>query len=169
MEKSRIEYKRMNDTDGALVSIGQGQLLTTPMEMAIICSAIANGGNLVKPYLVSSVTKNNTVISQTKAKVEGRAISPECASYIGEQMVKVVSEGTGTAARIGGVTVAGKTGTAENEKEKDHSWFIGYAPVEDPQIAVAVIFENDGKSGGVTAAPVAANVINKYLNLIKQK
>lgn len=169
VEKSRIEYKRMNDTDGALVSIGQGQLLTTPMEMAIICSAIANGGNLVKPYLVSSVTKNNTVISQTKAKVEGRAISPECASYIGEQMVKVVSEGTGTAARIGGVTVAGKTGTAENEKEKDHSWFIGYAPVEDPQIAVAVIFENDGKSGGVTAAPVAANVINKYLNLIKQK
>ncbi len=164
--KSRIQYKKMNNTDGALVSIGQGQLLVTPMEMALVCSAVANGGNMMKPYLVDTITKNNTIISETKPKSIGQVISKECAEYVGEQMVEVVKSGTGTNARLSGVTVAGKTGTAENEKNKDHSWFIGYAPAEDPQIAVAVIFENDGRSGGVTAAPVAAGVINKYLSII---
>lgn len=72
---------------------------------------------------------------------------------------------TGTRAGIRGVTVAGKTGTAENENDKDHSWFIGFAPAEAPEIAVAVIFENDGRSGGDTAAPVAGNVISKYLSV----
>ncbi|MDO4744350.1 MAG: penicillin-binding transpeptidase domain-containing protein [Clostridia bacterium] len=165
--KSRIEYKKMTDTDGALVSIGQGQLLTTPMHMAMICSAVANGGELIQPYLVDSVTKNNTVLQKGKTKVLGRVISEECAAYVGEQMVNAVKSGTGTKARISGVAVAGKTGTAENEKEKDHSWFIGYAPAEDPKIAVAVILENDGRSGGDTAAPIAGSVISKYLSTIK--
>lgn len=165
--KSRIEYKKMTDTDAALVSIGQGQLLTTPMQMAMICSAVANGGSLLRPYLVESVTKNDTILRSGKTKILGQAISPECAEYIGRQMVDVVKSGTGVNARIGGVTVAGKTGTAENEKDKDHSWFIGYAPAEDPQIAIAVVLENDGMSGGVTAAPIAGSVMRKYLSIIE--
>ncbi|MBQ2932450.1 MAG: peptidoglycan glycosyltransferase [Clostridia bacterium] len=164
--KSRIEYKKMTDTDGALVSIGQGQLLCTPIEMAMICSSFANGGKLMRPFLVDSVTKGNAVVQRTSPKVLGQAISEECANYVGLQMVQAVENGTGGNARINGVTVAGKTGTAENEKEKDHSWFIGYAPFEDPKIAVAVILENDGASGGATAAPIAGNVMRKYLSLV---
>lgn len=163
--QSRIEYKKMSDTDAALVSIGQGQLLVTPIHMAMICSAVANGGNMMKPYIVESITKNNTVLQSARKKSIGNIISPECAEYVKKQMIDVVSAGTGTRAGIRGVTVAGKTGTAENENDKDHSWFIGFAPAEDPEIAVAVIFENDGRSGGDTAAPVAGNVISKYLTL----
>ena len=164
ISSSRIEYKKMTNSDSALVAIGQGQLLTTPMEMAVICSAIANGGEILRPYLVDSVTKNNTVISSGKSKSLGQAVSQECAAYIAEQMIETVKNGTGTKARISGVTVAGKTGTAENEKDKDHAWFVGFAPAENPEIAVAVILENDGRSGGDSAAPIARNVINKYLS-----
>lgn len=163
---SRIEYKKMSDSDAALVAIGQGQLLTTPMEMAIICSAIANGGEIMRPYLVDSVTKNDIVVKEGKSKVLARAISEECAAYISEQMIETVKSGTGTKARISGVTVAGKTGTAENETDKDHSWFVGFAPAEAPEIAIAVILENDGRSGGDSAAPIARNIISKYLSLL---
>ncbi len=166
--KSRIEYKKMTDTDAALVSIGQGQLLATPMQMAVICSAVANGGNLLKPYVVESVTKGDAIVKNNKGGIGMRAISKECADYIKAQMVEVVENGTGTKARVRGVSVAGKTGTAENEKEKAHSWFVGFAPAEDPQIAIAVILENDGRSGGDTAAPIAGSVISKYLNILNK-
>ncbi len=161
--KSRIEYKRMTENDGALVSIGQGQLLITPMHMAMICSSVANGGVMPRPYLVESVTKGSTVIKSGRTKSIGSVMSTDCAEYIGKQMVQVVESGTGTRAKIQGVTVAGKTGTAENEKDKDHSWFVGYAPAENPQIAIAVILENDGSSGGDTAAPIAGKIMKKYL------
>ncbi len=164
--KSRIEYKKMTDTDGALVSIGQGQLLVTPMNMAIISSAVANGGNLLKPYVVESVTKGNTVIESAKGGMGARAISEECALYIRDCMIDAVKNGTGKNAQISGVTVAGKTGTAENEKEKDHSWFVGFAPAEDPEIAIAVLLENDGRSGGDSAAPIAGSVMRKYLEML---
>ncbi len=161
--KSRIEYKKMTEGDSALVSIGQGQLLVTPMHMAMICSSVANGGVMPRPYIVESVTKGSTVIKSGRTKSIGSVMSSECAEYVGKQMVQVVENGTGTRAKIQGVNVAGKTGTAENEKDKDHSWFVGYAPAENPQIAVAVILENDGSSGGDTAAPIAGNIMKKYL------
>ncbi|MBO5955595.1 MAG: peptidoglycan glycosyltransferase [Clostridia bacterium] len=163
-ESSRIEYKNMTQADSALVSIGQGQLLATPLHMAMICSSVANGGKLLRPYAVKSITKNNTVISETKTKELSQVMSPECAEYLGTLMVDAVENGTGTRAKIWNVTVAGKTGTAENENEKDHAWFVGYAPYEDPQIAIAVILENDGRSGGDAAAPIAGNVMKMYLN-----
>ncbi len=162
--KSRIEYKKMTNADSALVSIGQGQLLTTPLQMVMIGSAVANEGKMLRPYVVDSVTKNNIVISETKPRIQGQPISSEIASYLNEIMVDAVENGTGSRARISGVTVAGKTGTAENEKEKDHAWFVGYAPAEDPKIAIAVILENSGRSGGDAAAPIAGNVMKKYLN-----
>lgn len=163
-EKSRIEYKKMTNEDCALVGIGQGQLLVTPLQMAMVCSSVANGGKMLKPYVVGSVTKNNIIVSEAKTKVQGQTISAETAAYLNELMIDAVENGTGRRAKINGITVAGKTGTAENETDKDHAWFVGYAPAEDPQIAVAVILENDGRSGGDAAAPIAGNVMRKYLN-----
>lgn len=160
---SRIEYKKMTNSDSALVGIGQGQLLATPLQMVMICSSVANGGKLLKPYVVDSVTKGDITISSAKTKVLRQAISETTAGYIGNLMVDAVENGTGKRAKIYGATVAGKTGTAENENEKDHAWFVGYAPAENPQIAVAVILENDGRSGGDSAAPIAGNVMRKYL------
>ncbi len=160
---SRIEYKKMTKEDSALVSIGQGQILTTPMQMAMICSAVANNGQMVKPYVVESVTKNDITVRKTATKVTRHPISQECARYIQQLMIETVQSGTGTRAQISGVTVAGKTGTAENETSSDHAWFVGYAPAEDPQIAIALVLENDGRSGGDAAAPIAGNVMKKYL------
>ena len=81
-------------------------------------------------------------------------------------MVAAVREGTGKNARIYGVNVAGKTGTAQNETGESHSWFIGFAPAENPQVAVAVILESEGKSGGEAAAPIAREVMNEALRSV---
>lgn len=163
MSKSQIQYKKMTDTDAALVAIGQGQLLVTPMQMAVVCAAVANGGRIVSPYVVDSITRNNTLVKDGKTRLGERAIDEDCAEYLKDLMVSVVENGTGTSAKISGVSVAGKTGTAENEKGKDHAWFIGFAPAENPQIAVAVILEYDGQSGGASAAPIASSVMKYYL------
>lgn len=163
VKDSRIEYEQIAKEDAALIGIGQGQLLTTPLQMAMICSAVANDGYMVKPYIVDSVSKEGTVISQTQQKIIAQPISKECAEYIQQLMIGAVQNGTGSRAQINGVTVAGKTGTAENGTDKDHAWFVGYAPAEDPQIAIAVVLENDGTSGGDAAAPIAGNVMKEYL------
>ena len=81
--------------------------------------------------------------------------------------VEVVKRGTGTNASIKGIRVAGKTGTAENPSGKTHAWFIGFAPADDPKIAVAVVLEEDGTTGGKTAAPIARNIMIEALNTIK--
>lgn len=163
--KSRIEYKKMTGEDAALVSIGQGQLLMTPLHVAMMGAAVANHGVMMKPYLVGSVTTSSGMTLSTTKPVEMyQAISPDCAAYLNELMVGTVKEGTGKNAAISGITVAGKTGTAENETSKDHAWFVGYAPAENPKIAVAVLLEYDGGSGGKSAAPIARDVIKKYLS-----
>lgn len=164
VSKSRIDYKKMTNEDAALVSIGQGQLLMTPLHVAMVGSTIANGGKMMKPYLVNSVTTSSgQTLSNAKQEQLYQAISPDCAAYVKELMVSTVKQGTGTKAAISGVTVAGKTGTAENETSKDHAWFVGFAPAENPQIAVAVLLEYDGGSGGANAAPIARDVMKKYL------
>lgn len=162
--KSRIEYKKMSNGDAALVSIGQGQLLMTPLNVAMMGAGIANGGKIMKPYIVESVTAASGVkMMQARTSEYSTPISNETAEYMKELMVGVVKNGTGSGARISGITVAGKTGTAENETDKDHAWFVGFAPAENPQIAVAVILEYDGGAGGTNAAPVARNIMSKYL------
>jgi len=113
---------------------------------------------------VESVTKNNMVVSAANTEVLRQTVSEDCAEYITQQMVAVVDGGTGSRASIRGVSVAGKTGTAENETDKDHAWFIGFAPAENPEIAIAVVLEYDGKSGGDSAAPIAGKVMNHYLS-----
>jgi len=164
LSKSRIEYKKMSDTDAALVSIGQGQLLMTPLHVAMMGAAVANDGIIMKPYVVDSITASSGLsLGTTRPEKLYQPITALCASYLEELMIGVVENGTGRSARISGITVAGKTGTAENETDKDHAWFVGYAPAESPQIAVAVLLENDGSTGGTNAAPVAKSIISKYL------
>ena len=164
VSQSQIQYKKMTDLDGALVSIGQGGLVMTPLHVAMMASAVANNGKMMKPYLVETVTtENGTVIGQTKPSVLYDSIGTACADYIEDMMLGVVEDGTGTGAQISGITVAGKTGTAENETDKDHAWFVGYAPVENPTICVAVVLENAATSGGKSAVPIAKNIIRKFL------
>ena len=164
VSQSQIQYKKMTDLDGALVSIGHGGLVMTPLHVAMMASAVANNGKMMKPYLVETVTtENGTVIGQTKPSVLYDSIGTACADYIEDMMIGVVEDGTGTGAQISGITVAGKTGTAENETDKDHAWFVGYAPVENPTICVAVVLENAATSGGKSAVPIAKNIIRKFL------
>ncbi len=162
--KSQIQYKKMYPQDAALVSIGQGQLLMTPLHVAMMGSAIANGGQMMKPYLVDHISAaSGLVLSTTKPTVLYQTMSRDCAAYLDELMQSVVTQGTGQNAKIQGISVAGKTGTAENETNRDHAWFVGYAPAEAPQIVVAVLLESDGGGGGSNAAPIARNIMRKYL------
>ncbi len=166
MSQSQIQYKKMYQGDAALVSIGQGQLLMTPLHVAMMGAAVANDGKMMNPYLVDSITTaSGLTLSSTKPSLFTQAMSRGCADYLDELMQNAVETGTGRNARISGVAVAGKTGTAENETEKDHAWFVGYAPADDPKIAVAVLLEYDGGAGGTNAGPIARNVIRKYLGM----
>lgn len=145
-------------------AIGQYQVTVTPLEMALVASAIANGGTMMKPYLVKSITDSyGYAVSTTKPKVLAQPIKAETADKVRDMMVDVVKKGTGKSARINGIEVAGKTGTAEvGEKVLPHSWFICFAPAKDPTIAVSVIIEN-GETGGGKAAAAAKKILEAYL------
>jgi len=146
-------------------AIGQAQDLATPLQMALVASGVANDGEVMQPYLVDEVQDyNGKIIKQFSPKRWDRVIKAETAQTLTGIMVKVVDEGTGTRARIDGVDVAGKTGTAEVEGKEPHAWFIGFAPAYDPKVAVAVLLEQGGE-GGVTAAPIARQVIEEALSL----
>jgi peptidoglycan glycosyltransferase len=153
-----------NDAQLGISSIGQQDVQLTPMQGAMIAAAVANRGTLMKPYLVSQVQAPDlTVIDKTDPEEMSRPVSEEVAGQLTEMMVSVVNNGTGRRARIDGVQVAGKTGTAENSAD-DHSWFIGFAPADDPKIAVAVFVRNGAGTGGDISAPIAKNVIQAYLD-----
>jgi peptidoglycan glycosyltransferase len=153
-----------NDAQLGISSIGQQDVQLTPMQGAMIAAAVANRGTLMKPYLVSQVQAPDlTVIDKTDPEEMSRPVSEEVAGQLTEMMVSVVNNGTGRRARIDGVQVAGKTGTAENSAD-DHSWFIGFAPADDPKIAVAVFVRNGAGTGGDVSAPIAKSVIQAYLD-----
>ena len=119
------------------------------------------------PYLLSEIKDmNGKTIKNFKITKGEIIIDPNKAKAIKDMMIQVVKSGTGSKSKISGIDVAGKTGTAENPHGKPHSWFIGFAPAEDPQIAIAVIIENGG-SGGANAAPIAGKVLKKALSLKK--
>ncbi|RYD04585.1 hypothetical protein N752_14525 [Desulforamulus aquiferis] len=132
--------------------------------MALACSAIANQGVIMKPYLVNEVRKpDGKQISTTKISPWLTATSPEIAEVITQGMLAAVERGTAGNAAIKGVKVAGKTGTAETKTEQDpnslpHSWFVGFAPAEQPKVVVAVIVEKSG-AGSAVAAPIARQVM----------
>jgi len=148
----------------AETSIGQGKILVTPLTMALMASSVANEGVIMKPYLMKYVIDpvSGTVLEKSSPSEYLNPISKEVAYKIRELMIGVVKEGTGTSAQIPGITVAGKTGTAENPHGKPHAWFVGFAPAEDPEIVVSVIVENGG-TGGEIAAPIAKDIIKTYI------
>jgi peptidoglycan glycosyltransferase len=153
-----------NDAELGVASIGQQNVAVTPIQAAMIASAVANDGTLMKPYLVDSIQGSDlSVVDQTDPEELGKPITKDVADQLTEMMTSVVQNGSGRRARIDGVSVAGKTGTAQNEGP-DHNWFIGFAPADDPQIAVAVFVKNGGGTGGDISAPIAKSVIQAYLD-----
>jgi penicillin-binding protein A len=153
-----------NDAALGISSIGQQDVQMTPMQAAMVAAAVANGGSLMKPYLVDQLLAPDlTVIDETDPEELSRPVSEDIADQLTEMMTSVVENGSGRAAQIRGVEVAGKTGTAENSGP-DHNWFIGFAPADEPQIAVAVFVRNGGGTGGDTSAPIARQVIQAYLD-----
>ena len=145
-------------------SIGQGQTLMSPMHNLLITAAIANGGILMKPYLMDHVENSGgDVIRKFSPSVAGELMVPNEADALKNLMVQVVNVGTGSALKRDSYQVAGKTGSAEFDKGKEtHAWFVGFAPADDPKIAVCVIVE-EGGSGGHTAAPIAAKLFDAWL------
>ena len=154
------------DEDASRIAIGQENLQVTPLQMAMVAGAIANGGRMMRPYLVRRViTRDGVVVKQQRPEEVDSVSSAYIASEVGRMMQSVVSEGTGTQAGLAGLSVAGKTGTAETgDPERNQAWFIGYAPAEDPEVAVAVVIEDTSGTGGTEAAPVAGEVMRTALS-----
>ena len=144
-------------------SIGQGGTQITPIHSLMITSAIANGGVLMKPYLIDYViNENGKEGKQFFPESYGNLMSAKEAAALSSMMERVVTEGTASALQTDAYRAAGKTGSAEFETGKEsHAWFTGFAPVESPQIAVTVIVE-EGGSGGREAAPIARVVMDAY-------
>jgi peptidoglycan glycosyltransferase len=154
----------------ALAGIGQGDVATTPLQMALISAAVANGGIVMQPHVAAQIRNDEgAVVREVEAEPWKTAMPPTTAATIRDFMVQVVQRGTGTSAQIAGVTVAGKTGTAQTcEGCTPHAWFVAFAPAEAPQYAVAVIVEQGGSmgseaTGGRVAAPIAAQVLRHLL------
>jgi peptidoglycan glycosyltransferase len=151
--------------DPGRTAMGQYTLGVTPLQMAMVAAAIGNGGVVMEPHLVTTVkTPSGRVVATTKPKPVGQAVSPANAAAITQMMTHVVDEGTGRAAAIPGVPIAGKTGTAQtNVPGLSNAWFISFAPANDPKVAVAVIVEKSRTFGGVDAAPIAKDVMSAAL------
>ncbi|MGW3725627.1 peptidoglycan D,D-transpeptidase FtsI family protein [Streptomyces sp. NPDC000851] len=164
----------MNESQTALSSIGQFNTAATPLQMAMVASAVANDGTLMKPYMVDRLQASSVdTIEQTDPEELSKPMSSENAQVLQSMMETVVSKGTGTNAQIEGVTVGGKTGTAQHgvdNSEKPYAWFISYAKADDGSspVAVAVVVEDEAAdrgdiSGGGLAAPIAKSVMEAVI------
>ncbi|PZT69064.1 penicillin-binding protein 2 [Streptomyces sp. SW4] len=165
----------MNESQVALSSIGQFNTAATPLQMAMVPAAVANNGTLMKPYMVDELQAPNVdTIEKTDPEELSKPLSPENAQKLQSMMETVVEDGTGANAKIPGVTVGGKTGTAQHgveNSENPYAWFISYAKAEDGSspVAVAVVIEDedavrDDISGGGLAAPIAKSVMQAVLD-----
>lgn len=165
---SVFDYKKnIPKTTLAASAIGQGDVLVTPLHMAMVAGAVANDGKMMEPILVKEVEDpKGKSIRIHEPKILQQSTSEETAKKLNEYMISVVENGTGKRAAMRRTKVVGKTGTAENASGENHAWFIGYAPANDPQVAVAVIVEQAGRSGGIIAAPMARDIIAYALNNI---
>ena len=147
------------------LAIGQGELLVTPVQMAAMFAALGNGGIIYKPRLVSSIIPPfDDGIIDVEPEIAGQlSISDENLAILMKGLIGVIADehGTARATALKDITVAGKTGTAQNPHGEDHAWFICFAPAESPEIAVAVIVENSGHGGSI-AAPLARKILLKY-------
>jgi peptidoglycan glycosyltransferase len=165
-QRGRLFFPKHDfQVDPGRLAFGQERLGITPLQMAMVASAIANGGVLMKPYLVELIrAPGGKVVVRHEPKEIGRVMKPSTADVLTEMMVSAVSAGTGTAAQISGVEVAGKTGTAETGAAgRNTTWFVAFAPASDARVAVAVALENQTGTGGSTAAPIAREIMTTAL------
>ena len=155
--------------DSGRVAIGQGglegEIRASPLQMAQVAGAVGNGGRLMKPRLTDRVVrKDGRVKQRIEPDLQAQVIKRETAGQLAGMMSKVVEEGTATAAALEGIPVAGKTGTAEvDNATANQAWFIAFAPVERPRMAIAVTIERTQGQGGTEAAPVAKQVLEALL------
>ncbi|MCK2023377.1 penicillin-binding protein 2 [Microbacterium sp. kSW2-24] len=161
--------RALDDAQTALSGFGQGQVTATPLQVAMISAGIANDGLVMNPRMVDQVIGNDLSVVRSYDDTEfGRALEPDIADEVTDAMVASVSTGAAQGARIDGIDVAGKTGTAENGNKPHTLWFTGFAPADDPAVAVAVVVEDGGGqgqsgSGDTIAAPIAKKVIEAVL------
>lgn len=157
-----------SDGEEMTTAIGQGNTLVTPLHMALITATVANGGIMMKPYLVDHVeASDGSMVTKNSPSKYKRLMTTEEARIITDFMKETVASGTATALNSYGFTAAGKTGSAEygaNGTEGTHSWFVGFSNVDDPDLVVAVIAE-DGGTGSQTAVPIAASVFQAYYSI----
>lgn len=152
-----------NQSEVIETSIGQGKTLVTPLHLAMITSAVANNGIMMRPYVLDYVkTYNGKITERSTPQMQVQVFSSDTAYELTEMMKKVVEEGTGVQAQISGISVAGKTGTAENASGKDHAWFTAFAPADKPKVCVTIILENAGN--GSNAVPIARKLIQTSLD-----
>ena len=151
--------------DVGRMAIGQDKLNVTPLQMAMVASAVANDGELMEPRLWSKVIDTDGREDNLDPERQSRVMSEETANTLTEMMTDVVNEGTGGAAALADDQVAGKTGTAEIDIARgiNQAWFIGFAPADDPEFAVAATVERTSGQGGTVAAPIAQQVLEVLL------
>ncbi|HET6495612.1 MAG TPA: penicillin-binding transpeptidase domain-containing protein [Thermoleophilia bacterium] len=148
----------------AWAACGQEQVLATPLQMALVAAGVANGGRIMEPYYLQEVVAaSGSVVQKAQPEQWLVAMKPATALELSVMMQRVVNVGTGTAAALEGIQVAGKTGTAERGDGSNLAWFIAFAPADDPQVAIAVVIEDTQSTGGQAAAPLAAAVIKTAL------
>jgi peptidoglycan glycosyltransferase len=168
----RYEGGELADPDATLdpvqiawMAIGQENMQVSPLQMAMIAQAIANDGEMMKPYAVDTVSDyNGTIIKQADPKVWKTPIDSQTAEELTEMMILTVEEGTGSQARTAEVQIAAKTGTAEVDGRGPNAWFVGFAPADDPEYAIAVLVEDSDAGGGISG-PVARDVLLAALGL----
>ena len=157
------------DEDIGRIGIGQGGLSVTPLQMAMVAAAVANGGRLMVPHFTDRVVNpDGQTVLRVAPTLYRRVMSPQTAQEVTQMMRKVVEEGTGQLANLGGISVAGKTGTASigtTGSNLTEPWFIGFAPVQNPQIVVAATIDrSNGGFGGSVAAPMASAMMKLLLS-----
>jgi peptidoglycan glycosyltransferase len=150
--------------DPGRLAFGQERMDVTPLQMAMVAAAVGNHGVIMRPHLIDRVTApGGGIVTRTKPHKYKRAMKTTTADALNQMMQAVVTGGTGTAAQIPGIKVAGKTGTAETGGRFNTTWFIAYAPADAPRVAVAVVLQNQTGAGGTTAAPIAKVIMESLL------
>jgi penicillin-binding protein A len=153
--------------DVGRVAIGQEpHLFVTPLQMAMVAATVGNKGRLMQPHIGDKViAPDGRQREEIRPREQSTVMSEQSASDLAGMMTNVVKSGTGTGGALSGIEVAGKTGTADNPKGGNYAWFIAFAPVKDPKVAIAVVVEqtNQSQTGGEVAAPIAARVMRKLL------
>ncbi|NYF98212.1 peptidoglycan D,D-transpeptidase FtsI family protein [Janibacter cremeus] len=161
---------KLSPPQEAQVGIGQYDVRVTPLQVAMVSAAVANDGDVMRPYMIGSVLGSDlSTIEETKPEKLSEAMDAETSDQLTDMMELVVTNGTGTPAAVPGVSVAGKTGTAEHAPDAaPHAWFTGFAPADNPEVAVAVVVEDGGRAGseaygGSVAGPISSAVMKAAL------